>query len=304
MRTPLVGVDVLRHLLTLAVIYQHMPSRARYSEAVNAHIAHWVPLIDGAVACFFLLSGFFSRPGMTSERVVRQARRLLLPYLIFSLAYAVIQAAIGKLDIGTGLIRTITAAGAGPQLYFLPYLFLISVAVELLLDRVPPTYRRAATRGLVLTLFAAFLSLPTPSSTGPELRLLALYALAYTLGVYRARHAQDWESLAAAGIALVALALLPWQVRLWDLAAIILLSEIAIRVSRLIGRSPRLPGSGGVYLLHTPILNYAISAALLKVGLHDLANVYGAMLVTYAVALVMTLILIRLAPAVRPYILE
>lgn len=303
-RTPMVAVDALRHCLTLAVIFQHMPSRTSYSDATNAAMAHWVPLVDGAVACFFLLSGYFSRPGMTRERIIQMARRLLIPYFLFCLAYAVLLVGLGKIDVSTAIVRTVTFAGVGPQLYFLPYLFLVSLVVTVAIDRIAPEHGRAATRVLILLFFLAYLALPTANSTGPAVRLLALYGLAYTVGVYRARYAGNVECLAAVLIALAALALIPWTRREWDLALIVLVSEAALRSSAWISRAVRLPGSGGVYLLHTPILNYAIAMVLLRLGIREFANVFLALALTYIVALGLTLVTIRVLPRLRPYLLE
>ncbi len=303
-RSSLLGVDLLRHVLTIAVIYQHMMSRSRYSEGVADALDYWVPLVDGAVACFFMLSGYFSRPGLTGARVIVTARRLLVPYFLFCLVYAVLLAALGKLSAVEAVERTFTFAGVGPQLYFLPYLFAVSVVVTSVIDRIPSGLERPLTGVLILVLFLAYLALPTERSTGPEFRLLALYALAYALGVYRARNAGKPECLAAIVIAGLALILLPWQQREWDLALIVLLVEVALRGSTLIGRTGRLPGSGGIYLLHTPILNYGISVVLLKFGVGEVANVVLALALTYLIALAITLGVIHAMPRLRPYLLE
>lgn len=302
---PLIGVDILRHLLTVAVIYQHMLSRSRYSDAVNLEIQHWVPLFDGAVACFFLVSGYFSKPGMTRSRAFLLTRRLMTPYFIFSFIYMISLIILGKGDISKYLVRIFSGAGAGPQLYFLPYLLLITLVVTTALDRPPAAYRRLATAGLIVIFLAAYLMLPMPDSTGPEYEHLALYGLAYTLGIYRGQYARPLESIALIAIAGLAVVILPWQQPIWDLPLIILLTELAIRISPIFkSKKKRLRGSGGVYLLHTPIINFAISAALLHLGLQGMTNVAGALILTYAATLSATLIAIQLAPRLQPYLLE
>lgn len=303
-RPSLLGIDLLRHVLTVAVIYQHMMSRSRYSEGVTETLDYWVPLVDGAVACFFMLSGYFSRPGLTGTRVVVTARRLLIPYFLFCLVYALLLGALGKLGAVEAVERTFTFAGVGPQLYFLPYLFVVSVVVTGVIDRIPSSLGRPLTGVFILVLFLAYLALPTERSTGPEPRLLALYALAYALGVYRARYAGSMECLAGVAAAGVAVIFLSWQQREWDLALVVLLVEGALRGSALIGRTGRLAGSGGVYLLHTPILNYGISIILLKFGIGEAANVVAALVMTYLTALAITLVVIRAMPRLRPYLLE
>lgn len=300
----LLGVDVLRHLFVVAVIFQHMPSHSRYSEAINGQIEHWVPLIDGAVAGFFLLSGYFFRAGINWQRLATRARRLLIPYLVFSFIYAVMLSILGKSNFQTGLLGIVTGAGVGPQLYFLPYLFVISVGWGLIIDRIPERYHRIATPAFLLVTFFVYLALPTSSSTGPELRLVALYVLTFVWGFYRQKLAGPAVSYLVLGISIVAVITIPWQARLWDLPLVLLLSEIAIRGSNLFRRSGRIPGSGGIYLLHTPILNYALATISLMIGIKDVANVGVTIALTYIVALAATLIAIRAMPRIRAYLLE
>jgi uncharacterized membrane protein len=66
----------------------------------------------------------------------------------------------------------------------------------------------------------------------------------------------------------------------------------------------REPGSGGVYLLHTPIINFAISIALLKVGFAQWPNAILTVVCTYLLCLALTLGFIRILPKWRWMLLE
>ncbi len=300
----LVGVDLLRHLFVLAVIFQHMSSQSRYSDAVNGQLAHWSPLVDGAVAGFFLLSGYFFRPGMTRQSFAARAKRLLIPYVAFSLVYTAVLGSMGKMRFQHGIVNILDGAGVGPQLYFLPYLLLIWTCWGLIIDRVPEQRRKLATATTLLVVFLVYLVLPTRGSTGPDPHLLPLYALAFVWGFYRRAYAGELISNVAIGIAIVSLFAIPWQARVWDLPLVLLLTEVSIRGSALLNHGGRLPGSGGIYLLHTPVLNYALSTFVLMAGIGGFENAMITLVLTYVVALLMTLTAIRVAPYIRPFLLE
>lgn len=115
------AIDALRHLLSIAVIVQHTQSLTRYPPEINGAIANVVTYIDGAVMGVFLLSGLFSTVGSQQgwlDDLLRQARRLLLPFVLFSLVNGLALSALGKADIRQELIRLLTLQGSGPQLNF------------------------------------------------------------------------------------------------------------------------------------------------------------------------------------------
>lgn len=293
-------IDLLRHVLIVAVIFQHMAAESRYPTELNALIRSLTPAIDGAVACFFLISGYFARPGDSWRHVLQRVLRLLAPYVMFSVIYAAILIALGKMNAMTAVDRIIIGAGIGPQLYYLPYLALISTSLNFLAWR----HRKADVQAILLTLLAVYVMVDTPNSTGPDSRLLVLYTLAYSLGMYIARHAKTMEMLILAVVSLIAVFWFPWTSRYFDLPLVILLFLCTLHADRLGAITRRVPGSGGAYLLHTPVLNFAISTILWKYGLHGVANVAVAIALTYIVALAMTLGTIRYAARYRWLLLE
>lgn len=297
---PLGWIDVLRHLLSLAVIFQHMSSANRYPAELNVYISNIVPALDGAVACFFLLSGFLAHSDFSWRTLTAQARRLLLPYILFCVLYGTILVLLNKLTIAQVAWRTVSGSGVGPQLYFLPYLFLIWTAINYVLSK----GGKFLAAFVLLGLFCAYLAISTPSSTGPEPKLLILYALAYTIGYYRARYAGKWEIALVTAMASLGVMLISFQSRYFDLALIILLLEAVVLLSRKEPLPMRLPGSGGVYLLHTPLLNFAISTILWKLHVISVANIFVTMALTYLAALAITLAFRQVTKRYRWLILE
>lgn len=53
------AIDLLRHVLSVAVIIQHMPSHSRFDAGLNYFIRYVSEYVDGAVVGFFLIAGFF-----------------------------------------------------------------------------------------------------------------------------------------------------------------------------------------------------------------------------------------------------
>jgi surface polysaccharide O-acyltransferase-like enzyme len=139
-------LDALRGLAIILVVGIHARGYA-YTGATGAAAEApagraWAALTAAAVPAFFLCDGFLfargqARPGRfdSAAYLRKSARRLLLPWLLFSLLYAALRAA---LEAG-GLFRARLVLGRPPaevaanllesrvamQMYFLPALFLI-----------------------------------------------------------------------------------------------------------------------------------------------------------------------------------
>ena len=311
-RTPYGGLDLLRHLFILAVIFQHMLSPTRYSIELNAFIATTSTYIDGAVAGFFLISGFFSKKlaltrwSEVTSLGIRFANRLLVPYLLFSVIYGVLLVSLGKMTLVDAIERTVTFAGVGPQLYFLPYLFLISVSVavyEAITSRTS-NFQFLALAGACAVIGTWSFLVPIKISTGPEPLLLPFYAAAYLLGVVTARSRNPiFPGLLGISAAAVLVFAEPAS-RAFDSALVVLLFSASLFASRMKLLQRRFPGSGGVYLLHAPIVNHALSTVLVTLGIIGMANLFAAIIATYIITLLATLMVIRFSPRLRGLLLE
>jgi hypothetical protein len=296
-------IDLLRHGFSLAVILQHMTSGSRYSPETNEILRTLVDWVDGAVLGFFLLSGFLYKSPLDAVAFLRrQAARLLAPFLLFSLLYAVALALLGKETLESGLWATLRMRGAGMQLYFLPFLFLVTT-VYACLDAATTRWRNSLPAVLLPLLLLATVLLPTPSSTGPQLQLLPYYLAAYVIGV-QAQRMQNRAALAT--FLLLALAVACGglvDARLYDLGGVMLLFGCTRYLWHWMPQK-RLPGSGGVYLLHTPVTNFAISTLLVHLAVQQLPNALLTVALTYVTCLAATLLFIRLLPRYRWLLLE
>jgi len=95
-----------------------------------------------------------------------------------------------------------------------------------------------------------------------------------------------------------------WDPRLWKIAEIILLFWFFLSVSSLPFLHRRLPGSGGVYMLHAPLVIYGISSILAIAHVRDATNAALTLGLTYSICLVATLAFIRIFPKYAYLLLE
>lgn len=297
------GIDLLRHGLCLAVIVQHMPS-SRYSAETMQGMAVLADWVQGAVLGFFFIAGYLFKPMVNPlQYAKRQTWRLLVPYLLFSLAYTVLLAALGKGTWSGGLLATLALQGAGMQLYFLPFLWIVSVA-----HAVPFSGRGWRVRHAWFGVAAGWLVLsamwPTTSPTGPSWRLLPLYACAHALGAWTAQLSRQGTGDGLAMLVALGIGAAGWyDPRLFDVGGVMLLVWGVLHLRRFFPEH-RLPGSGGVYLLHTPVLNFTISSLLQQGGVSQGWNIAASVALSYGLCLALTLQVTRRWPSWRWLMLE
>ena len=223
---------------------------------------------------------------------------------------------LDKRPLATGLWLTLTLKGSAAQLYFLTHLFVLTLAYAAW-ERC--FNRRAVWAHAVLLACAVglTLALPMPGSAGSDFRLMPLYVAAFVFGALFHLHRNAAKRLPVKGQT-------DWRVMGWLHAALLLTvallgSTLDTRLITLFGvisliagamvffpllPDRRLPGSGGVYLFHTPILNYAVSTALVSLSIVQRPNLVLSVLITYGLSLLFTLALIRYWPALRGHVLE
>lgn len=310
------SVDLLKHLFALVVVFMHMRSQSRYSPEVNSFILHVQDYVDGAVMGFFMIAGFFFKPakkgqvGEVGELAMKLLKRLGVPYLIFSVIYALAMYGLGKQSLISSVEDIVSLRGAAMQLYFLPYLFIVTMlfAIPVLLVGVKYNAVTQIVSLIAVVGLGVALMMPTNFSTGADLRMFPIYLGCYALGNLIAIFLNKKpSSFWAFGLSSSALALVVglYDKRFYDVAAVLILLMIALMLSlKHLVPHRNYPGSGGVYLLHTPIINFSISAILMKFGIVQYSNLFVALLLTYVVCLMITMVLIRILGRNRYLILE
>ena len=293
------GIDALRHLFAVWVIILHSWSASRYPSEMRQGYEALTEMVGGAVFGFFLITGFFLRPRDDFRRYsADKARRLIVPYLLFSAIYGVAAIVLHGQPVLPLFIKTLILSGTSMQLYFLPYLFLADVgAVALFSWVVVPS--KLAVFGLLALATALALAFPTPHSTGPGPQLMVFYVVGLLAGMLIARGGAG-ISLALCGAATVlGVSVDP---RFLDAGLVIVLFAIFRIFSGLF--PPQLPGSGAVYLLHTPVLNFAVSTALLSIGIGSWWNLGTTVALTCVICVAFAVALVSYAPSLRKLLLE
>jgi hypothetical protein len=126
------------------------------------------------------------------ESALKRAKRLLLPYVVFSLTYKILKALISAIGFFSwseefptsveDLLLSISQPLA-PQLYFLPYLFCIWATVYIL----HLAFRRTEiVFFFVFSIFIPFYLLTDvpPSAYGSDVNLIPMYLVGFVFGCY------------------------------------------------------------------------------------------------------------------------
>jgi Acyltransferase family len=299
----LLGIDILRHLLAIAVIIQHMHSKARYSIGTTENLTNFASHIDGAVICFFMLSGFFFREKPDLAAYIKgQFRRLFVPFILFSSVYAVGLAVLGKSPLSISLISISRIQGVGPQMYFLPILLVVTVTYAIL-EKLGRKFIQKSHLILLITLFLLTCSLifTTQESTGPNSLLFPLYCLGFFTG--RAFNISKNKKLAAFTIIILSLLIGVVDHRFYDFSLAFSCLAFAIWVSSYLPKA-RFPGSATVFLLHAPIVNYSMSIILVYFGIIETQNIVFSVIVTYMFCMIVFYTVMKFSPSYRWLLLE
>lgn len=183
-----VEVDAIKALAIVGVLFLHMSFKSRMTTATLEAVATFQLLFSWAVIAFFFASGLLTRP---IQRIAGLAvfastrfRRLIVPCLVFSWTYKFLLMLVTP--AGTGSVSEyfdpldFLFMPVGPQFYFLPILYGISVAVALAEIRIRST-QLLISAGVILVVVYALIPLPI-YAYGADYSLLPLYLFSYTAG--------------------------------------------------------------------------------------------------------------------------
>lgn len=303
-------IEALRWISIVAVVFHHGISVQRQSPETIEQIMSFRSWIEWCVPAFFYLSGRLFRPASLAGlpgALSARARRLLVPYVLVSLlsfaALAILQwshlwasPSPEELRVAVLIEKLVWLAGFGPQLYFLPYLFLVGAFASALATSIPARWLSTIT-GIAL-LVVGFGWMFPDTVLGPGLERLAIFLYCYCLGASdRALDALPARiHLAATTVLAVALALV--LSACWPLSL-----AVPPLLYRALRRFPTTPAvrflenfgkPGGIFLWHAPILLPACSVALGILHVRDWANYILSVLLACIAALVVDRIVARI----------
>jgi fucose 4-O-acetylase-like acetyltransferase len=262
---------------------------SRYSEVFLIELSYIQNFVDGAVAGFFLISGFFFKKDLSFKSLIfKKFKSLILPYIIFSLLYSILLSIIGKGDFFNGLINTLLLHGGSMQLYFLPYLF-ITLSIFWIFMHITSNFNtNFKYLVLIIILLIICFLFPLKSSSGNDYFQVPFYFISFILGfIFKNLNLNKLKEMIYISVLTIFITLIGFiDQRFYDLALILILFYIFLIVGKKLP-SKKLSGSGGIYLLHTPILNFSISTILQKFGIIDFNNFIFSVILTYLICLIL-----------------
>jgi surface polysaccharide O-acyltransferase-like enzyme len=297
---------VVRGIAIIGVVFLHSSFEHRFDPPTLAVCGVLARVFDWAVLAFFFLSGL-----LLDERqafaglVMKRIRSLLLPFLAYNIFY----------NLALGILQLVTCKHFGGfqwdsslwafgwfrspafQLYFLPYLFGITVAVFLLCRVIPARGRWLMVLGGISAMLWFYQSMGWPGwSYGPEWTKLPLYFIAFLLGVVGRPSLEktSWQALVPPLMICVILALVSPHLclrSLWVPPIVCIVVSMVhpwwkSKMLLQIGRS-----SAAIYLWHTPILLPALTAMFALANVPALLNLGLSVVLTVSVCVVLRQVL-------------
>lgn len=274
-------LDGFRAIGIMMVVATHALEYTQLNSQARAVISFWVYSV--AVSPFFITDGFLFARGQSggeafsaARYLAKSAKRLLIPWLVFSLLYALLRWAYecwgnpsAHLIVGESLFSILGAfyySSFAAQLYFLLSLFLIRAIAPV------TRYLLSLSRITVLVVFCGYVSAWYLTKMGAvELGIdpillafwgLQFYLLGVVLYLYHAEVVTYAHGLSAAALALlfaarapsVALPVVPQFAYLLAVYFLIVALGSRERILAEVGRSTM-----GIYVLHAPVLIKVVS---------------------------------------------
>jgi fucose 4-O-acetylase-like acetyltransferase len=299
-------LDVLKGIAIIGVLILHSSFRNRFSVEALAVQGVLARVFDWAVIGFFFASGCLyqrAMPFWTNAR--KKAITLILPFCFYNLIYNVIFAVADRIHGTLGNSLSIdwhwflmcTVQSPGFQLYFLPYLFGVTILVSALSG-----LRQNARASVYVTLLGAivlyYVERGYPSfSYGSEHEKLPLYLAAFVVGdlckhlILGGRRASAVALAMGSGLLVTLVAsgipgypiLVPFCILAFTLAF-----PIAgwLKPLQHLGRL-----SGSLYVWHTPLVLPALTRFFAKCGFPSLCNLFASLVFAIGICLALRLVL-------------
>lgn len=295
------GIEALRWISILAVVLHHGISRQRQSSETIDQILLLKDWLEWCVPAFFYVSGLlFVAPRATGllPFLAHRARRLLVPYLVVSTIafvglWTLHSTGLWKnpnpqdLEPGHLLHQLVWLTGVGPQMYFLPYLYLVGAVTAILALAIPARWLSTAAAGLIL--LSAFGWLMPHSVLGAGFERAPAFLFAFCMGVSDRVSASRFRTtlLVATVLGLACLAGFAGEAWPLSLAAPPLLYRIirSLPIHHILGWLEKLGSPGAIFLWHAPIIQPAASLLLGALGILDWWNYLAAAVLACALSL-------------------
>jgi peptidoglycan/LPS O-acetylase OafA/YrhL len=299
----IVELDILRGLAIFGVLVVHSRFTGRFTTETIAVQAVMARMFDWAVLAFFFSSGSLYDSSVPFIIVLKKrTASLLVPFCLYCALYNLYFVGAEAMGwVHSNMHDNSNLLATGPfrliifQLYFLPYLFLISLFV-CGLDKLNHRLHGLGYLFLLLMVAAFYLDRGYPDkSYGQACGNLPLYLASYLIGIitrplWAKEFARTWVTVVVLGMMLGILVLFQGH-------------EVSIFVPPVIagaaGVMVALPQSkilismgemsGSIYLWHTPVMLPAITRLLAYCGIPSLLNLCLSIPLTMGVCILLRL---------------
>jgi peptidoglycan/LPS O-acetylase OafA/YrhL len=297
-------LDILRGVAIFGVLVLHSSFEGRFTQETLGVQAIMARLFDWAVLAFFFSSGFlYDNSVPFAMTVKKRSVSLLVPFLLYNALYNLFFAGTVTLgwvqnnafEMNSKILATGLFHSPAFQLYFLPYLFVISIGV-CGLDKLTQRYHRSGYVAVLLLVLTFYLVRGYPEvSHGSAIDRLPLYLAAFLIGVisgpfFKETVANPWMIMVVLVVVLGVLVLsrLPFV----SLAVPPLLVGLVQAIPKLANSKLLLSMgvmSGSIYVWHTPVMLPAVTRLLAHCGVPSLFNLFGSIGVTLVICILLRL---------------
>jgi peptidoglycan/LPS O-acetylase OafA/YrhL len=297
-------LDILRGAAIFGVLVIHSSFEGHFTEETMALQAIMSRLFDWAVLAFFFSSGFMHDISASfAVTLKKRTLSLLVPFFLYNVFYnlcffwveAMGWSHVGGSDTNSKSIGGFFLWSPAFQLYFLPYLFMISIGVSGMEKLIQRRYKWGYFAIFFLVMIFYLDHGYPEASHGADFRNLPMYLAMFMIGVISRPFIKEPFSnpLLIVVVLVAVLGILVFS-RFCEASLLVppLLTAMAGAISTI--RQSKLflclgNMSGSIYVWHTPLILPAISRLLAYGGVPSLLNLFGSIVLTLAICILLRL---------------
>jgi peptidoglycan/LPS O-acetylase OafA/YrhL len=297
-------LDLLRGVAIFGVLVLHSSFEGRFAKETMAVQAIMARFFDWAVLAFFFSSGFLhDRSAPFAITLKKRIVSLLVPFFLYNMFYNLCFFGIESMGWPHAVVLEIDSKSLGAilfrspafQLYFLPYLFMISVGVSGL-EKLCRRFYKLGYFSIFVLILIFYLNQGYPEmSHGSDYNNLPMYLAMFLIGLasrpfFEKSFDKLWMILAALCVVLSILVIFKFCVVSLLMPPLLLALAGGFPVIRRL--KPLFcmgEMSGSIYLWHTPLILPAISRLLTYCGIPSLLNLLGSLILTLIICMLLRL---------------
>ena len=304
------SIDNLKGISILGVVFMHLESRL-FQEDTNLVVDILQELFGWCVLSFFFASGLVSKRQNDLQSLQHftfiRIKRLIIPCIVFSISYKIfflsldfISSANSTYQKSVDFIAVLDFIflPAGPQFYFLYYLFFISFFWSLLNVFFSRTQLFYFVIGFSILIFN-FIELPLKAN-GPDINIIPYYTISFAFGAVIQNSYYKLHSYFKELVVFFVLSLSFYLVFRESIFIHILLPPLLWvfflvnkKISTLLDYIPLGKYSSGIYVWHAPVIMPTVVLILIKIFSDSTWLLIPIVAIVVATSIILTKITLR-----------